>query len=112
MIEVAPAAVKPRSENAMPRFTFDLLVSARRARPSAPTDRGDAASADRRVDWRPLPNERRNRERRGTLGFARFTGPGGDVEHTMSASDAQAIADALGVPFAFAAAENVRTLMP
>ena len=83
----------------MPRFTFDLLVTARRARPPAPTDRGDAAPADQRVDWRPLPHERRNRERRGTPGFARFTGPGGEVEHTMPASDARAIADALGVPF-------------
>ena len=95
----------------MPRFTFDLLVTARRARPSARDDREDPAP-DQRVGWRPLPNERRNRERRGTLGFARFTGPGGEAEHTMSASDAQAIADALGVPFEFTAGENVRTLMP
>jgi hypothetical protein len=96
----------------MPRFTFDLLVTARRARPPAQTDRGDAAPADRRVDWRPLPNERRNRERRGTLGFARFTGPGGETEHTMSASDARAIADALGVPFEATPVESVRTVVP
>ena len=95
----------------MPRFTFDLLVTARRARPPARTDRGDAA-ADQRVDWRPLPNERRNRERRGTTGFTRFTGPGGETEHTMSASDARAIADALGVPFEATPVESVRTLKP
>jgi hypothetical protein len=94
----------------MPRFTFDLLVTARRARPPARTDRGDAAPAGQRIDWRPLPNERRNRERRGTLGLARFTGPGGEVEHTMSASDARAIADALGVPFEATPVGSVRTL--
>ena len=61
---------------------------------------------DQRVDWHALPNERRSRERRGTLGFARFVGPGGEAEHTMTESEARAIAQALGVPFGGAADER------
>ena len=54
---------------------------------------------DQSVGWRPLPNERRSTKRRGTQGFARFAGPGGEAEHTMTEHEARAIAQALGVPF-------------
>ena len=73
----------------MARITVAVEVSGRRRE----------HSPDQHVDWRPLPNERRNRERRGTQGFARFVGPGGDAEHTMTKDDARAIAQALGIPF-------------
>jgi hypothetical protein len=56
-------------------------------------------AAGQHVEWRPLPHERRNPARRGLSGFARFVGPGGAVEHTMTADEARAIARALGIPF-------------
>ena len=63
------------------------------------------------MDWRPLPNERRSPDRRGTHGFVRFAGPGGEAEHTMTQDEARAIAQALGVPFEVASDEKVRTLV-
>jgi hypothetical protein len=61
---------------------------------------------DQSVRWRPLPNERRSKERRGTRGFARFVGQGGEAEHTMTEREARAIAQALGVPFEVAPDEK------
>jgi hypothetical protein len=95
----------------MPRLTIDVNMTGRRPRSPA-EDRGPQHAPEQRVDWRPLPNERRSRERRGTQGFARFAGPGGEAEHTMTHQEAQAIATALGVPFELAPDENVRTLKP
>jgi hypothetical protein len=80
------------------------LGTARRVEPGE-THRPSEA-LDQSVGWRPLPNERRSKKRRGTQGFARFVGPGGEAEHTMTESEARAVAEALGVPFEVAPDEK------